>query len=140
MAPGEYFSANRLVDEEYLKIAEATLQKVPLHLGPALAGIKYVKEYFGDKIAVTGVSDSAFHSTLPEESKFYAIPIKDSRELGLTRVGYHGISVQSLISKATETLGTLPEKVVVCHLGGGSSVTAVKNGQSIDTTIGFTPL
>ncbi len=68
------------------------------------------------------------------------IRLKDSRELGLRRFGYHGISVQSVVSRAAETLGTLPEKVIVCHLGGGASITAVKNGESVDTSMGFTPL
>lgn len=140
VAPGEYFLTNRLIDDEYLKMAEAALQKVPLHLGPALEEIKNIKKFFGDKMPIAGVSDTTFHATIPESSRFYAIPIKDSRSLGLQRFGYHGISVQSVTAKATETLGVLPEKVIVCHLGGGASVTAVKNGQSIDTSMGFTPL
>lgn len=140
VAPGEYFLSNKLIDEEYLAMANAALQKVPLHLGPALAEIKNVKKILGDNIAIAGVSDTAFHATIPEASRFYAISIKDSRDLGLCRFGYHGISVQSVTSKAAETLGGLPEKVIVCHLGGGASVTAVKNGESIDTSMGFTPL
>ena len=140
VAPGEYFLSNRFIDEEYLKMAEEALEKVPLHLGPALQEIENIKKSFGPETPIAGVSDSAFHSTIPEYAKFYAIPIKDSRRLGLCRVGYHGISVQSVISKAQKTLGKLPEKVIVCHLGGGASVTAVKNGESIDTSMGFTPL
>ena len=140
VAPGEYFLTNKLIDDEYLAMAEAALQKVPLHLGPALAEIKNVKKILGDKMTIAGVSDTAFHATIPESSRFYAIPIKDSRDLGLCRFGYHGISVQSVTSKAAETLGGLPEKVIVCHLGGGASVTAVKNGESVDTSMGFTPL
>lgn len=140
VAPGEYFLTNKLIDDEYLAMAEAALQKVPLHLGPALAEIKNVRKILGDKMAIAGVSDTTFHATIPECSRFYAIPIKDSRDLGLCRFGYHGISVQSVTSKAAETLGGLPEKVIVCHLGGGASVTAVKNGESIDTSMGFTPL
>jgi acetate kinase len=94
----------------------------------------------GDRKPIVGVSDSAFHATLPESAKFYAIPINDSRRLGLYRFGYHGISVQSVTSRAAAMLGRLPENVIVCHLGGGASVTAVKNGKSLDTSIGFTPL
>ncbi len=140
VAPGEYFLVNKLIDEEYLIMAEAALQKVPLHLGPALAEIKNTKKILGNDVAIVGVSDTAFHATIPEASRFYAIPIKDSRDLGLCRFGYHGISVQSVTAKAAQTLGKLPEKVIVCHLGGGASVTAVKNGESIDTSMGFTPL
>jgi len=140
VAPGEYFLTNRLIDETYLAMAEAAVKKVPLHLGPALEELKRVKTFFGGQIQIAGVSDSAFHATIPDASRFYAIPIKDSRELGLCRFGYHGISVQSVISRAASTIGSLPEKVIVCHLGGGASVTAVKNGQSIDNSMGFTPL
>lgn len=140
VAPGEYFLTNRFIDDEYLKMAEEAVKKVPLHLGPALEEIKNIKKSFGDSMPIVGVSDSTFHATIPDASKYYAIPIKDSREFGLCRFGYHGISVQSVVSKATTTLGTLPEKVIVCHLGGGGSVTAVKNGKSVDTSMGFTPL
>ena len=140
VAPGEYFLTNRVIAEDYLKIAEAALQRVPLHLGPALIEIKNLKKYLGEDFKIVGVSDTAFHHTLPEEAKFYAIPIKDSRTLGLYRTGYHGISVQSVTSRAAKMLNGLPEKTIVCHLGGGASITAVRNGESIDTSMGFTPL
>jgi acetate kinase len=140
VAPGEYFLADKIIDEEYLQMAEKAVKKVPLHLGPALEEIKSIKKFLGDNINIVGVSDSTFHASIPDYSSYYAIPIKDSRSLGLRRFGYHGISVQSLISKTKETLGFLPEKIIVCHLGGGASVTAVKNGKSIATSMGFTPL
>lgn len=140
VAPGEYFLTNQIIDEKYLEMAEAALQKVPLHLGPALQEIKIVKQVLGEKIKIIGVSDTAFHATIPEYARFYGISLKDSRELGLQKFGYHGISIQSVTAKAKETLGALPEKVIVCHLGGGASITAVKNGQSVDTSMGFTPL
>ncbi len=140
VAPGEYFLTNRLIDKEYLKLAKIALKKVPLHLGPALEEIKTIKKLLGDKFPVYGVSDSSFHSTIPDHSKYYAIPISDSRKHGLRMFGYHGISVQSVVSKAEKILGSLPEKTIVCHLGGGGSVTAVLNGKSVDTSMGFTPL
>lgn len=140
VAPGEYFLKNKLIDKNYLKMASLALEKVPLHLGPALEEVKNIKEFLGNKIPIFGISDSAFHSTIPEYAKYYAIPVKDSRKFGLYQFGYHGISVQSVTSRAKKILGKLPEKVIVCHLGGGASVTAVKNGKSIDTSMGFTPL
>ena len=140
VAPGEYFLKNKFIDKEYLKMAKGALEKVPLHLASALKEVKDLKRVLGDSHYIAGVSDSSFHATIPEYAKFYSIPIKDSRRLGLYRFGYHGISVQSVVSKAADVLGVLPNKVVVCHLGGGASVTAVKNGQSIDTSMGFTPL
>lgn len=140
VAPGDYFLTNRIIDREYMKLAKIALKKVPLHLGPALDEIKIIKKSLGDKFPVYGVSDSTFHSTIPEHAKYYAIPIKDSRKFGLHMFGYHGISVQSVVSKAEKILGALPDKTIVCHLGGGGSVTAVKGGKSVDTSMGFTPL
>ena len=139
VAPGEYFLQNRIVDKEYLKMAKAALEKVPLHLGPALEEIKMVGKVFGDK-KIVGVSDSAFHKNLPDKAKYYAIPIADSRSLGLQKFGYHGISLQSVIAQTEKKLGHLPSKTIICHLGGGASVTAVKDGQSVETSMGFTPL
>ena len=123
-----------------MKLAKLALKKVPLHLGPALEEIKTIRKSFGEKFPIYGVSDSAFHATIPDHGRLYAIPIKDSRKLGLKMFGYHGISVQSVVSKAEKILGHLPENIVVCHLGGGGSVTAVKEGKSVDTSMGFTPL
>lgn len=140
VAPGEYFMKNRFIDEEYLDLARAALEKVPLHLAPALEEITILKEVLGASHPVVGVSDSTFHASIPDACGYYGIPIKDSRALGLRRFGYHGISVQSVVSQAEKIIGHLPEKIVVCHLGGGASITAVKNGKSINTTMGFTPL
>ncbi len=140
VAPGDYFTENKIIDQEYLKKAKEALRKAPLHLGPALQEIKTIKKFLGRDILLCGVSDSTYHSTIPEEYKYYAIPIKDSRKLGLKRFGYHGISVQSVVGRAEKMLGYSPEKIIVCHLGGGGSVTAVKNGKSVNTTMGFTPL
>jgi acetate kinase len=140
VAPGEYFLKNKLIDKEYLKMAKIALEKVPLHLGPALEEIKYIKNFFGKYKTIYGISDSAFHCTIPETERLYAIPIKDTRKLGLYQYGYHGISIQSVIYRAKKILGKLPKRVIVCHLGGGASVTAVLLGKSIDTSMGFTPL
>lgn len=139
VAPGEYFLVNRLIDRAYLKMVKQALEKVPLHLGPALAEIKMAGKVFGN-VKMVGVSDSAFHKNLPEKAKFYAISMADSRNLGLQKFGYHGISLQSVISQTEIRLGKLPEKTIVCHLGGGASVTALRNGVSVETSMGFTPL
>lgn len=140
VAPGEYFLNNKFIEAEYLQMAQQALSKVPLHLAPALKEIESVRLSLGENHPLVGVSDSAYHATIAEEFKLYGLPIKDSRALGLYRFGYHGISVQSVVAKAGEILGKLPSRVIVCHLGGGASVTAVKDGQSLNTTMGFTPL
>lgn len=140
VAPGDYFMENRFIDEEYLCLAREALTKVPLHLAPALEEISILKDVLGEKHLIAGVSDSAIHASIPDSRRYYGIKLDDSRSLGLRRFGYHGISVQSVVRQAEKIMGYLPEKVIVCHLGGGASITAVRNGQSVDTTMGFTPL
>jgi len=140
VASGEYFLANHFVDKEYLRMINIAKQKSPLHLSSVMEEIKRLKKFLGKDKPIVGVSDSAFHATIPQQSRLYAIPIKDSRRFGIYRFGYHGISVQSVILRTEKILGHLPEKIIVCHLGGGASVTAIKNGKSVDTSMGFTPL
>ena len=140
VAPGNYFLETKIIDDEYIVKAELTLEKVPLHLGPALEEIKNIKNIYGDSINIYGVSDSAYHKTIPQQNKLYSIPIEDSQRLEIYRFGYHGISCQSISNKVKEELGYVPEKMVVCHLGGGASISAIKEGKSINNTMGFTPL
>jgi acetate kinase len=140
VAPGNFFLENRKIDKKYLKMADDALSKVPLHLKPALEEIKSVKKFLGEKISIYGISDSAFHGSIPDYKRLYGISKKDSDKLGLYMFGYHGISIESVTRRAKKMLGKLPEKVIVCHLGGGASITAVKNGKSINTSMGFTPL
>ncbi|MGI6374136.1 MAG: acetate/propionate family kinase [Patescibacteria group bacterium] len=140
VASGTYFYQHRLITPEYLAKAEESLAKTPLHLAPALEEVKKLREILGPEHLLVGVSDSAFHASIPDVYRYYGIPIKDSRAYNIERFGYHGLSVQSVVKQAEKKLGSLPDKVIVCHLGGGASVTAVKAGQSLNTTMGFTPL
>lgn len=140
VAPGKYFLETQAITEEYVEKAEETLEKVPLHLGPALEEIRNLKNIFLDTIPLIAVSDSAFHKNMPAENHLYSIPIEDSRKLGIYRFGYHGISIQSITCQLKDMLGKMPSRVVICHLGGGASISAVKDGTSINNTMGFTPL
>lgn len=139
VAPGVYFQDNRAIDREYVKNLKLAKDKSPLHISSVISELKYIKKVL-PKAPVIGISDSAFHRNILEVSKYYALPISISREYGILKYGYHGLSVQSVISRLASRLGQLPEKVVVCHLGGGASVTAVLRGQSVDNSMGFTPL
>ncbi len=139
VAPGLYFQDNKVVDKLYKKNLKDNKDKAPLHITSALQEIKFVKKVL-PKTPLVGVSDSAYHKNIPEVSKYYALPIQVSRKFGIYKYGYHGLSVQSVISRLEKHAGKLPEKVVVCHLGGGASVTAVLRGQSLDNSMGFTPL
>lgn len=138
VAPGTYFRQHRVIDEEFLKQLELAREKAPLHIDRTLAEIKSFQIKFLNTKMVA-ISDSAFHSTLPDYARLYALPTEDAKNLDIEHFGYHGISFSYIIENL-KAQNNLPEKVIICHLGGGSSITAVKNGVSIDTSMGFTPL
>jgi acetate kinase len=112
-----------------------------LHNAPALAGIERTSQAFPG-VPQVAVFDTGFHATIPEEAAVYALPKRWREEWGIRRYGFHGLSVAWSAQRVPELLGRLAEglRLVVCHLGGGSSVTAVRDGHSIDTTMGFSPL
>ena len=139
VAPGAYFLANKILDQEFLDKLERAREEAPLHINPVIAEIGHLKKALPET-AVFGVSDSAFHATMPEHSRRYSLPEKEASKFGIYRYGYHGISMRSVLSKIEKTPGSTPSKVIICHLGGGSTITAVKDGKSIDTSMGFTPL
>ncbi len=138
VAPGGHFLEHNLIDDEYLRKMESVKHYAPLHVGPVLEEIKEVWKVFPET-KLYGISDSAFHASLPEVARRYAIPEFDSSTFGIYRYGYHGISVASVMKKLSG-FGLVPARVIVCHLGSGSSITAVKNGKSIDNSMGLTPL
>ena len=113
----------------------------PLHNAPALAGIDDAARAFPE-VPHVAVFDTAFHATIPAEATTYAIPRIWREEWGVRRYGFHGLSVQWCAERASAILGPSEgqRRLVVCHLGGGCSVTAVRDGRSIDTTMGFSPL
>jgi acetate kinase len=122
-----------LIDEAVLADVEAVSELAPLHNAAALTALKAARKALPNRPHVA-VFDTAYHATLPEEATTYPLPARWRRELGLRRYGFQGISAQW-------AAGQVPvPRLVVCHLGGGSSVTAIRDGQSVDTTMGFTPL
>lgn len=139
VAPGDYFLSNKIIDEEYLSKLKQAEKQAPLHVKPAILEIEQLKKVLPD-ISIIGVSDSAFHKTMPPKSRLYGLPQKVASEFEIYRYGYHGISAQSILSKIKGLLGKVPPKVIICHLGGGSSIHAVKDGESFDTSMGLTPL
>lgn len=138
VAPSDYFQEHRVLNS----IARQNLQKLeetdPVHVSVTIQEICLLEKFIPHKKLI-GISDSAFHATMPKYSQTYGIAQKDAKKFGIKRYGYHGLSVQSVI-KQLHTHNSLPEKLIVCHLGGGSSITAVKNGKSIDTSMGYSPL
>ena len=130
---GDRFRAPVLIDETVLADLDPITQLAPLHNPPSLRAIEAARHALPDRPHVA-VFDTAFHATLPEEAATYPLPARWRRELGLHRFGFQGLSTQWAAERVR-----VP-RLVVCHLGGGSSVTAVRDGRSVDTTMGFTPL
>jgi acetate kinase len=126
---GERFREPVVVDDEVERAIEALVLLAPLHNAPALVALREARAALPD-VPHVAVFDTAFHATIPETAAAYAVP----REWDIRRFGFHGLSVQW----ASERVRV--PRLVVCHLGGGSSVTAVLDGRSLDTTMGFTPL
>jgi acetate kinase len=130
---GDRFLAPTLIDEQVVAAIEELRPLAPLHNEPALQAIRAAREALPDAPHVA-VFDTAFHATIPEEAATFAIPRHWREEWGIHRYGFHGIAVQSVVAQAQA------ERLVVCHLGGGCSVTAVFRGRSVDTSMGFSPL
>jgi acetate kinase len=130
---GARFVEPTLIDDTVIAAIEELRPLAPLHNEPALQAIRAAKAALPE-IPHVAVFDTAFHSTIPEEAATYAIPQRWRDEWGIRRYGFHGIAVQSVAERMEA------ERLVVCHLGGGCSVTAVIRGRSIDTTMGFSPL
>ena len=139
VAPGSYFLSNRVIDKEFLAKLKESEQKAPLHIRPELLEIKQILEIMPG-IPLAGISDSAFHKTMPIPARLYGLPEETAVEFEIYRYGYHGISAQSLVPKIKNTFGEGAKRTIICHLGSGSSVIAVKDGQSVDASMGFTPL
>lgn len=138
---GEKFNASVLITDEVIKGIEACVELAPLHNPPNLAGIYAVKELMGD-IPQVGVFDTAFHQTMPSKSYMYGLPYSLYEKYAIRRYGFHGTSHRYVSRRALEILGMPAEgsKVISCHLGNGGSVAAVKDGKSIDTSMGMTPV
>ncbi len=139
VAPGVYFQTHRLIDDEFLKKMKTETPEAPLHITPMIDELAEARRLLAD-IPIVGVSDSAFHSTIPERAYTYAIPHGAAEKFGIRKFGYHGSSFASVVEKIKKMPGGLPTRLIVCHLGSGSSITAISNGKSIDTSMGLTPL
>lgn len=129
------------VDESNIKRLEVYSKLAPLHNPYNLASIKACREFLPD-IPNIAVFDTAFFRYLPEKAKIYAIPLEFYQEHGIQRFGFHGISHQYVALEAANKLGQPLSQLnlITCHLGGGASITAIKKGKPIDTSMGFTPL
>jgi acetate kinase len=130
---GARFREPVLIVDEVLAAIEELLPLAPLHNEPALRAIREAMAALPG-VPHVAVFDTAFHASIPEEAATYAVPRRWREEWGVRHYGFHGIAVQWVASQLEV------ERLVVCHLGGGCSVTAVHGGRSVDTSMGFSPL
>ena len=138
---GEKFAASTIITDEVMKAIEECNDLAPLHNPANLIGINACKKLM-PATPMVAVFDTAFHQTMPEEAYMYGLPYEYYEKYKIRRYGFHGTSHSYVSKKAAEVLGKKYEdlKIIVCHLGNGASVSAVKNGKCVDTSMGLTPL
>ena len=138
---GEKYADSVLITEEVIKALEECVELAPLHNPPNLLGIAACKELM-PTTPMVGVFDTAFHQTMPAESYLYALPYEYYTKYGVRRYGFHGTSHKYVSQRAADMLNVNISdlKIITCHLGNGASVSAIKGGKCIDTSMGFTPL
>lgn len=138
---GEKFYKSVVIDDEVLEAIEECIIMAPLHNGPNMIGIKACKAILPN-VPMVAVFDTAFHQSMPKEAFIFALPYSFYEDNGIRRYGFHGTSHKYVSERAAALLDKPYEslKIVTCHLGNGSSICAVKNGKSIDTSMGYTPL
>ena len=138
---GEAFNKSVLITDEVMKAIEDCIPLAPLHNPANLTGIRACQKVMPG-VPMVAVFDTAFHQTMPAKAYMYALPYEYYENDKVRRYGFHGTSHKYVAGRAAAMLGKKPEelKLISCHLGNGSSVTAVDGGKSVDTSMGFTPL
>jgi acetate kinase len=138
---GEKFNDSVFITDEVIKEMENCIDLAPLHNPPNLKGIYAMQQLLPD-VPQAGVFDTAFHQTMPKHAYMYAIPYSLYEKYGIRRYGFHGTSHRYVSKKACEILGVdyNKQKIITCHLGNGASICAIKNGESVDTSMGLTPV
>lgn len=139
VAPGRIFARHTMIDEDYIETLTNQEHFAPLHIPLICEALKEVQTLLPDTKLIAA-SDSAFHSTHPEYVKRYSLPKADADTLDIKRYGYHGLSVSSVASRLPSIFGHTPERCIICHIGGGVSITALKRGVSFDSSMGFGPM
>ena len=138
---GEKFNSSVLITDEVIKKIEECIEIAPLHNPPNLKGI-YSMQALLPNIPQVGTFDTAYHQTMPDYAYMYAIPYSLYKKYGIRRYGFHGSSHRYVSQRACEILNVdyQTQRIITCHLGNGASLTAIKNGKSVDTSMGMTPL
>ena len=138
---GEKFTKPVIINDEVIKEIEDCIELAPLHNPAAILGIEACINVMPGKVNVA-VFDTAFHQTIPEETYIYPIPYKYYEKYKIRKYGFHGVSHEYVANRVAQIVNKPIEelKIINCHLGQGASVCAIKNGKSVDTSMGFTPL
>lgn len=138
---GEKFASSVVITDEVMKAIEECNDLAPLHNPANLIGINSCKKIMPG-VPMVAVFDTAFHQTMPQKAYLYGLPYEYYEKYKVRRYGFHGTSHDFVSKRAAEILGKDRKdlKIIVCHLGNGASITAVQNGQSVDTSMGMTPL
>jgi len=138
---GEKFAGSVIINDEVIVAMEECIDLAPLHNPPNITGIKACRELMPN-VKMTGVFDTAFHQTMSKKAYIYPLPYELYEELGVRKYGFHGTSHKYVAHRVAEKMGEDIEdlKIITCHLGNGASATAIRNGKSVDTSMGLTPL
>lgn len=138
----EVYKVSTLITEQVISDIESFSELGPLHNPPQAAAMRACRSVFGPETPMVAVFDTSFHQTMPEKAYMFGIPYEYYEKYHIRKYGFHGTSHRYVSSHYLEMAGKKPEgtKLIVCHLGNGSSITAVQDGKCVDTTMGFTPL
>ncbi|MBT4446896.1 hypothetical protein HOA92_07330 [archaeon] len=138
VAPGTFFTKHQIINQRFLDKLKKAEPLDPIHISSTIKEINEIRKHFPNS-KIIAVSDSKIHTNRPEYAKNYPLNKKLIKKFDLYKFGYHGLAAGSAISQL-KSKKILKAKTIICHLGGGTSVTAIKNGKSIETTMGFSPL
>lgn len=138
----EVYKVSTLVDDKVIDTVMDLRELGPLHNPPQAIAMKACQEVFGKDTPMVAVFDTSFHQTMPEKAYIFGIPYEYYEKYHIRRYGFHGTSHRYVGARMAEVMGKKPEetKIISCHLGNGSSITAIDGGKCVDTTMGFTPL
>ena len=136
---GEKYSDSVLIDDQVVADIEDLTKLGPLHHPGNLAGIRALKDVLPD-VPMVAVFDTAFHQTMPKENYMYPVPYEWYLKYGVRKYGFHGTSHKYITEKMQEVLGKKKVNLIICHIGSGASISAIKDGKCYDTTMGITPL
>ncbi len=137
---GEFYSESVKIDKDVLKNIESIIDLGPLHLPPAINVIKYMQSIMKEDIPQVAVFDTAFHQTMPKVNYLYPVPYEWYEKYGVRKYGFHGTSYRYITKTMEEKLGKENVNLIVCHIGSGASIAAIKDSKCLNTTMGLTPL